>query len=64
MDKFIKHFIREPDGAWMCVSLALWQGPPVVVATPRARFTLGTMIAGTDPAQLLEDQYVRQGRRI
>jgi len=64
MDKFIKHFIREPDGSWMCVSLALWQGPPVVVATPRARFTLGTMIAGTEPAQLLEDQYLKQGCRI
>ena len=64
MDKFIKHFIREPDGSWMCVSTALWVGPPVVVATPRARFTPGTMIAGTEPARLLEDQYQKQGRRI
>jgi hypothetical protein len=64
MDKFIKHFIRESDGAWMCVSPALWDGPPLVVVTPRARFTLGTMIAGADLAQLLEDQYQKQGRKI
>lgn len=64
MDQFIKHFIRESDGSWMCVSQALWPGPPVVVVTPRARFTLGTMIAGTEPARLLENQYEKQGRKF
>lgn len=64
MDKFIKHFLRESDGSWMCVTYALWEGPPVIVVTPMARFTLGTMIAGTEPAKLLEDQYQKQGRRI
>ena len=64
MDKFIKHFIREPDGAWMCVSHGLWAGPPLIVVTPRARFTPGTFIGDTEPAQLLEDQYHKQGRRI
>jgi hypothetical protein len=64
MDQFIKHFIRESDGSWMCVALALWPGPPVIAVTPRARFTPGTVIAGCEPAKLLEDQYEKQGKKI
>ena len=64
MDKFIKHFIREPDGAWMCVRPGFWDGPPFIAVTPRARFTPGTIIADAEPAQLLEDQYQKQGRKI
>jgi hypothetical protein len=64
MDQFIKHFLREPDGSWLCVSHGLWSGPPVIVVTPRTRFMPGTMIAGTEPARLLEDQYLKQGQRF
>jgi hypothetical protein len=64
MDQFIKHFIRESDGSWMAVRPGLWPGPPVIVVTPRTRFTPGTMIAGTEPAKLLEAQYEKQGRKL
>jgi hypothetical protein len=64
MHQFIKHFIREADGSWMAVRYGLYVGPPVIAVTPRARFTPGTIIGGTEPAKLLEAQYEKQGREI
>ena len=59
MNQFIKHFIRNPDGSWLCVSQALLPGPPVIAVSPGTRFAPGTMIAGIDVASLLEDEYQR-----
>jgi hypothetical protein len=59
VDQFIKHFIRNADGSWQCVSQALLPGPPVIVVSPGSRFAQGTMIAGVDVAALLEAEYQR-----
>lgn len=60
MEEFIKNFVREPDGSWVCVSAAETQldGGRVQVA-PGTRFTRGTRFMGVDLAELLEAQLER-----
>ena len=63
MNQFIKGFVRDPDGSWLCIKSAFWVGPPIMSVTPGTRFTKGTIIAGAEPTDLLDEQYVKQGRR-
>ena len=58
MHEFIKRFVREGEGVWLCVSSAEFDLPSgriqVAVGT---RFTRGTRYMGVDLAQLLDEQY-------
>jgi hypothetical protein len=63
LEQFIKGFVRDSDGSWICIERAFWGGPPVMAVTPGTRFTPGTIIAGVEPTQLLDEQYQKQGRR-
>lgn len=57
MHQFIKHFVRDPDGAWRCVSNAEYQGPSGrIQVVAGSRFTRGTNFMGVDLAQLLDEQ--------
>jgi hypothetical protein len=60
MEEFIRNFVREPDGSWVCVSAAETQldGGRIQVA-PGTRFTRGTRFMGVDLAELLESQLHR-----
>jgi hypothetical protein len=59
MEEFIKHFVRERPGVWVCVAPATWEGPPRVQVTPGTKFTVGTPFMGVDLAQRLEQHYRR-----
>jgi hypothetical protein len=57
MGDFIKHFVRERPGVWVCVSPATWDGPPRVQVAPGTKFAVGTPFMGVDLAQYLEQCY-------
>ena len=58
MTEFIKHFVRERNGAWNCVEPAEVLLPVGrIQVTAGARFTPGTSFMGVDLAALLEEQY-------
>lgn len=64
MQDFIKHFVREHDGAWTCVSPAeLETDKGRVRVTPGARFTPGTVFMDIDLVEMLEDERVRDQHR-
>jgi len=63
MEKFIKGFVRDSDGSWICIEPAFWAGPPVFQVTTGTRFSPGTIIAGVAPTKLLDQQYQKQQRR-
>jgi hypothetical protein len=55
---FIKHFVREPDGAWRCVSGGEVYTPHGrIQVTAGSRFAPGTTFMGVDLAKWLEEQY-------
>ena len=62
MRNFIKHFVREPDGAWTCVEPATLKldGGRIQV-TPGTRFTPGTKFMNVDLVRLLEEEHHRKG---
>ena len=58
MQNFVKSFVRERDGAWLCiepVELKLESGRIQVAAG--TRFTRGAHYMGIDLARLLEEHY-------
>ena len=58
MKNFIKHFAREPDGMWTCVSPAeLETVRGRVQVTPGTRFSPGTLFMGIDLVGMLEDEF-------
>jgi hypothetical protein len=61
MRNFIKHFVRESDGAWNCIERGevLLSGGRIEV-TEGARFTPGTIFMGVDLAKLLDAEFIRQ----
>ena len=63
MEQFIKSFVRDSDGSWICIERGSWAGPPAMTVTIGTRFTPGTIIAGAEPTRLLDVQYQKQGRR-
>ena len=58
VNEFIKKFVREAEGIWVCTAAAEFELPggrvQVAVGT---RFTRGTRYMGIDVAQLLDEQY-------
>ena len=61
MEKFIKHFRRDPFGVWICVSdaeLHLPQGR--IQITTGSRFAKGTTFMNVDLAAILEEENERQ----
>ena len=60
VQNFIKHFVREHDGAWTCVSPAEIETIKGRVQVTRgARFTPGTLFMGIDLVGMLEDERER-----
>jgi hypothetical protein len=57
VQNFLKSFVREQDGAWMCIEAATLDLPSgriqVAVGT---RFTPGTPFMGADLVRLLEER--------
>ena len=63
MKEFIKHFVREAEGFWICVkpaTLTLPQGR--VQVAPGTRFTRGSTFMNVELAKLLDDHYAEQQR--
>ena len=61
MQYFIKHFHRDPFGAWLCISPATVDLPDGrIQVTPGSRFTPGTMFMNVDLAALLDKEHFRQ----
>jgi hypothetical protein len=57
MQDFMKHFVRAPDGEWLCIAPAeipTHQGR--VQVTPGARFKRGSFYMGLEIAKLLDEQ--------
>ncbi|HEX7053117.1 MAG TPA: hypothetical protein VF211_04185 [Burkholderiales bacterium] len=58
MGEFIKDFVRQPDGTWVCVEPAeTYLESGRIQVAPGARFKPGTRFMGVDLAGLLEAQY-------
>jgi hypothetical protein len=58
MKDFIKHFRRERDGMWTCVSAAnLETVQGRVQVAPGTRFSSGTLFMGIDLVGMLEDEF-------
>lgn len=69
MENFIKHFVRESNGAWRCVSAAeLETDFGRLQVTEGARFTPGTILMNVDIVKWLEEELERierqKGHRI
>ena len=61
MQYFIKHFHRDPFGAWLCISPATVDLPDGrIQVTPGSSFTPGTMFMNVDLAALLDKEHFRQ----
>ena len=62
MREFIKHFERDPDGAWVCKSGAELLTPSGrIQVTQGARFTPGTSFMGVDLARWLDEELRKGG---
>ena len=58
---FIEHFLRDNEGAWLCVRPAEIDLPAGrVQITPGTRVRPGSTYMGIDLARLLEEQYERR----
>lgn len=61
MEEFVKHFIRDAQGGWLCVYAAELNLPSGrIQVTPGSRFTPGTTFMGVDLAKLLEARRDRE----
>lgn len=63
MHKFIKSFVREPDGSWRCVNpaeLRLPQGR--VQVAPGTVLVRGSRFMNVDLAAMLDEQFRKQNR--
>jgi hypothetical protein len=65
MENFIKHFKREPSGAWTCISDAEFNGPNGrIQVTDGSRFMPGTNFMGVDLAKWLDEQRRKEGGKL
>jgi hypothetical protein len=63
MKDFIKNFVREPNGAWACISnteITTVMGR--IQVAEGTRFTPGTIFMAVDIVRLLEDEAERVKR--
>ena len=64
MNHVLKAFRREPDGTWVCVEHATFDGPNGrVQVTPGTAFAPGTTFMGADLAKWLDEQLALFGTR-
>lgn len=62
MDEFVKHFCRNHDGSWTCMTAGTFQGPNGrIQVSPGSRFFPGTIFMGFDLARWLEAQLDGRG---
>ena len=60
MEDFITHFIREPDGAWRCLSFAEVRIPSGRIQVAEGtRFVPGTVFMGMDIVKYLDEEFER-----
>jgi hypothetical protein len=57
MRDFMKHFKREQDGVWSCITTASIGS---VTIPSGARIKVGTTFDGVDVGQLLEQEYAKK----
>ena len=63
MKDFIKHFIRDSGGGWLCISSTVFNGPEGrIQVTLGSVFMPGTNLMGIDLAQLLDEQQEKEKR--
>ena len=56
MDEFARHFCRNSDGSWSCISAGTFNGPNGrIQVTPGSTFYRGTMFMGFDLAAWLDE---------
>jgi hypothetical protein len=64
MSQVLKSFRREPNGTWVCVEPATFDGPNGrVQVTPGTAFTPGSTFMGADLAKWLDEQLALFGKR-
>jgi hypothetical protein len=64
MQDFVKHFVRDSEGAWRCVEPAELDLPEGrVQVTPGTVFARGSKFMNVDLADLLDRQYEEDQRR-
>ena len=64
MEKFIKAFVRDSYGVWLCVHRATLDLPVGrIQVTPGSKFTRGTRFMDVDLAEMLDAEYEKQQRR-
>jgi hypothetical protein len=61
MQDFIRHFVREPDGAWRCIaSCEIHHMLGRIQVAEGSRFKPGTIFMAVDIVQLLERERQHQ----
>jgi hypothetical protein len=64
VQNFMRSFVREKDGAWLCVEAAELQlASGRIQVAVGTRFTRGTRYMGIDVAGLLEEHFQRERPR-
>ena len=64
MQEFIKHFKRDADGGWRCISKAEFHGPNGrIQVSVGSRFVRGTNFMGVDLAEWLDEQLNNDRRK-
>ena len=64
MDKFIKAFVRDSYGVWLCVHRATLDLPSGRISVaPGSKFTRGTRFMDVDLAEILDAQYEKEQQR-
>jgi hypothetical protein len=64
MDDFSRHFCRNHDGSWTCMSAGEFSGPTGrIQVTPGSRFYRGTIFMGFDLAAWLDAELASRAMR-
>jgi hypothetical protein len=64
MHEILKAFRRQPDGTWVCISPATFDGPNGrIQVTPGTAFARGQTFMGADLAKWLDEQLATFGTR-
>ena len=62
MADFMRHFVRQPGGGWMCILEGEFEGPEGrIQVTLGSVFMPGTIFMGVDLSQWLDEQSGRAG---